>query len=416
MSEQPRNLEFHHVPYGRQDFEYEPTGGLADMFKNADYLKPEIIKNYIQQIVEQVNQSQDSTAQKACVIDLLREENIQKLLAQKEIDADDKEEIEKMTLYWVKKIKKGIIEELKKYLPDDLYFFVKEKEKQDYHLFNKKSIIIDSKTDREYFFKESRMFSNETREEMEECFRILRNAINNLKNPEKEMPFIIKPENIGQNTKDGHVDNQSISLTSNQVDLTSIEDALGEEAHGNMYYKELDEASAKKALSGILDCLRGTRFLAQNGLTLTDLDTEPIGKNLGINNKNKRGVLFDLDGLQQIGHNINRIIAPSKANGEKELRLFAPEYRLFGIEVNTVATAESMIWEIGDSILGLAEIQIDILFKSSDFFAKNKLISVWEKLREFSNKMIAKKPTDRPSFDICITKIEEIINKLPDQQ
>ena len=427
MSEKPRNIEFHHTPYGQHDFEYEPVGGLADMFKNADYLKAEVIKNYVQQIVEQVNQSSNTDTQKACVIDLLRDQNIKKLLEQKqqpkndteETDEDkkDKEEVERMTFYWVKRIKKQIIDDLKNYLPDDLYFFVKEKQKDTTTHFNQKSSLIDARTNQEYFFKESDIYSVQIKKEREDNLKKIREAVANLEKTGAKMPFVIAPQMIGQ-TKDSRLNSdKSLSYISNQEDIATIADLLIEEIDDVEYEdKELDETNTKKVLSSILDCLLGAQFLAKNGLTLTDLNTIPIGKNLGINNKNKRGSIFDLDGLQEVGATMHYLVCPTTNKREIVVSLLAPEYKLFATSQETVATAESMIWEIGDSISRLAEIQRDKLYMSPNFFANQKLILVWEKALTFSKKMTAEKPSDRPSFDICIIKLEEIINKLSDQK
>lgn len=401
MSEKsPRDIRFHHVPNGEHEFEYEPSGGLADIFKNADYVKAETIKNYVQQIVEQVKQSPNTEAQRACVMDLLRENNIRNLLVARKVDEKDIDEVERMTIYWIKEIKKRIIEKLKKDLPDDLYFFVKEKQKESIHHFNKKSTVTDSQTSKEYFLKESTAEAR-TKKQQERSLKKLKSALAKLVNPDKDMPFIIAPKNIGQSIKDGRVSEGSLSYIANNEDLTTVEDLLK---------KELDEPATKKVLIGILDCLKGARFLAQNGLTVTDLDTITIGKNFGINNKNGHGALFDFDGLLEVDSNIGDMFGPQTKDGRPMLDLFAPEYRQFFDGVPTEATAEAMVWEIGNSLKRLAAEQIKKLW-GGDIF----MVSAWEKIEEFSEKMIAEKPSDRPSFDICTATLEEIVNKLSDK-
>lgn len=422
MSEKTSGLQFHHAPYGNFNHEYEPTGNLAEVFKNteADFVSPSLVEDYIQQVVEDVKSNPNIELQKACVMDLLREENILKLLKDKEIEGKDKEEVEKMTLFWVKKIKTKIVEELKKHLPDDLYFFISHKEDDAPPHFNKKSIITDTRSDREYFFKESDFSFKQIQERVEECLKILQSSIKDISNSEKEMPFIIIPKKIGKNTRYGYPDNTSLSYLSNKEDLTPVENIISitKENGIEVDYLTLDQNNTKITVNAILDCLRGTQFLAKNGLTLTDLNTFPIGKNFGINNKVGHGVLFDLDGLQKVGTNLAFLLGPKKADGRIERSLVAPEYKYFGAgtKEEPVATAESMIWEIGDSILRLSNLQAESLFKSPNFFANHRLVSLWEKLRDFSKKMTAEKPADRPPFDICISKIEEIINKFSEQK
>lgn len=412
MPEKSRGVEFHHAPYGHHEFEYEPTGGLADIFKNADYVKPDTIKNYVRQIVEQVKQSPDAESQKVCIMDLLRENNIKELLEKKNIDTDDAAEVERMTDYWIKKIKTDIIEELKKYLPDDILFFVKEKQKERVTHFNKKTIIVDAKTGQEFFLKESKISAERLREQRENCFKKLKTALADLKDPETEMPFIISPQIIGHSAESGRPDRSSLGYTSGKKDIMVIEDLLVEDIDQDTYdYKEIDEINAKKALNGILDCLRGAKFLAKNNLTTTDLNTEPIGKNFGINKKNQRGILFDLDGIMEANSQMENLVCPKNENSGVEQELIAPEYRAFGTGEEVTTNVQSMIWEIGDSIYRLAEIQEKELYKSTNFFSNQNLIAMWEKLRTFSKKMKAEKPEDRPHFDICIAKLEEIINK-----
>jgi hypothetical protein len=437
MSEKPRGIEYQHVPYDRIDFEYEPSGELADMFKNADSVKAEVIKNYVRDIVEQVNSSKDPKVQKACIIDLLREDSIKKLIKEKlsnepgkkeddpkvlietEDEQKNREEIEKMTSYWVNRIKKQIIEELKIHLPDDLYYFVTEKSNEQILHFNKKSFVIDARTDKKYFFKESDFTFVQIRKQIEECFNILKQAQENLAKQGKDMPFIVKPENIGQNTKYNYPDKHSLSYLSEKKDITPVENIIVESDDGtDIEYKQLDEANALKTLTGILDCLKGTQFLSKNGLTITDLNTTPIGKNFGINSKNNQGILFDLDGLHKVGSELIFILGPVNSDGTFDTTFYAPEYRQFITDsaAKIDATSESMIWEIGQSILRLSNIQADKLFKSTNFFANQKLVSFWEKLKDFSKKMTADKPADRPSFEACIIKIEEIINKFSEQK
>lgn len=430
MPEHSRGLEYQHVPYDRQDFEYEPHGQLADMFKNADNVKAEVIKNYVRDIVKQVNSSRDTNVQKACVMDLLREENIKKLIKEKLLIANiteeetddekkDREEIERMTSYWVKRIKKQIIEELKLHLPDDLYYFVTEKADEQITHFNKKSFVIDARTNKEYFLKESDLNFVDIRKQIEDCLITLKKAIENLAKQGKSMVHIALPENIGQNTKLNYPDKYSLSYLTTKKDITPVENIIVQSDDGkNIEYKQLDEQNALRVATSILGCLKGAGFLAQNGLTITDLNTEPIGKNFGINNKDNQGMLFDLDALQQVGSELKNILGPIDSDGNFDTTFYAPEYRQFILDsaTNVVATSESMIWEIGQSILRLSNIQADKLFKSPNFFANHKLVSFWEKLRDFSKKMIAEKPTDRPTFDSCITKLEEIINKFSEQQ
>jgi hypothetical protein len=57
-----------------------------------------------------------------------------------------------------------------------------------------------------------------------------------------------------------------------------------------------------------------------------------------------------------------------------------------------------------------------ISLESPNLYKNPDLNSFWFKLKDFSDKMVAGKPEDRPPFDICIIKIEEIIKKLAEKK
>lgn len=419
MSEKSRGVEFHHAPYENLDYEYEPIGELADLFKNSDHVKTDVVKDYVRQIVKQVTLSPDTESQKVCIMDLLREENLKKLLKAKgrNLKTEELQEVEEMTDYWVKKIKDTVVQELKKYLPDDIFLFIQEKQKHQPGHFNKKTVLTDPKTGKVLFLKESDYRSPYISQKREDCLNKLKTALAEPSNAQTKMPFVVSPQLIGKSTKYGQTDQGSLAFTADKEDINTVEDNLIKETSPNVFdYTTISEDEIKKTLSAILDCLRGAKFLAQNNLTVTDLNTEPIGKNFGINKTTGHGILFDLDGLAETGSKIEYLFGPQAKGGGPEKKLFAPEYRSFDTDPSTSFTAESMIWEIGDSLHRLATIQEQALYSSSNFFAATKLISCWEKIREFSEKMTAEKPSDRPTFDICIIKLEEIINQLPDSK
>src|SRR3989339_505909 len=408
MPEFPRNIEFHHVPNGRHDFEYRPYDGLTDKFEYNKDVKAKDIKNYVQEIIKQVNENSNLVDKRACIIDLLRDESIKALLKNRqeksegeETDADKKsqQEVEEMVFYWTKRIKRQIIDELKKY-----------------GHFNKTRTIEDINTNEKYFLKESDANSREIKNARSKCLTTISKAIAELEKVGKEMPYIIAPRMIGQTRDIDLHSSKSLSYASKFEDITAVEDTLIEEVGKNEYdYKELDENDAIKSISAILDCLRGAKFLASLNLSLTDLNTYPIGKNFGINNKNKKGVIFDLDGLQEIGQTMKFLISPKEDDGMPMLDSLSPEYRGFLIKPTTV-TGESMIWEIGDSIYRLSDIQLMISLESRNLYKNPDLNSFWFKLKDFSDKMVADKPENRPPFDICIIKIEEIIKKLAEKK
>jgi hypothetical protein len=359
MPESPRNIEFHHVPNGRHDFEYRPYDGLTDKFEYNKDVKAKDIKNYVQEIIKQVNENSNLVDKRACIMDLLRDESIKALLKNRqeesegeETDADkkSKQEVEEMVFYWTKRIKRQIIDELKKYLPEDLYFFVAEKQKTKYGHFNKTRTIEDINTNEKYFLKESDANSREIKNARRKCLTTINKAIADLEKVGKEMPYIITPRMIGQTRDIDLHSSKSLSYASKYEDITAIEDTLIEEVGKSEHdYKELDENDAIKSISAILDCLRGAKFLASLNLSLTDLNTYPIGKNFGINNKNKKGVIFDLDGLQEVGQTMTFLIAPKGDDGMPMFDSLSPEYRDFHKKPTTVIS-ESMIWEIGESI------------------------------------------------------------------
>lgn len=420
--------ETHYVhPHGRHDYEYTPSGSLGDMFKNADKLKPEIIKNYAKEIVTAVDAISDAEAKKVIIMDLLRTSNIYHHIyssnfyktnqlekdEKKRFNSDDVNEIAEMTDYWIKAIKKAVIAELKKYLPDEIYLFVENNIKETGH-FNTKT-FVSTDIGEQKFLKESELSTTEGKELLMRNLHTLRDALQ--KYPEAQQ-YIVMPENIGASVNKKNPASNSLTYTTARLHTTNLNEIFFEDDHGQEKGKPVDPSTLKRSLKALIDCLRGVKFLAENGLTMTDINTIEIAKNIGINLDTNRGVLFDLDGLQKIGNPIVALMGPTlkgQNNKDNINKFYAPEYRdFFYSPIDCHATAQSMIWEFGDTINRLAEEQLKILWSSGNIFSNHTAISLWEKLKEFSNKMTAEKPEDRPTFEICITKLEGIVDKYSD--
>lgn len=393
MSEKPRGLSFEKIDH----FNDRGTQEIQGFFQDADSVPANMVKNYAKEIAERINSAQTEEEQKIFLIDLLRDEVLEKIIETKgtaeKFSPEDLKDVEQMAEFSTKQIREAVAEELKKYIPEDLYFFVKQYIRTDLDGHNKRAIIENKGG--EIFLKTSEGYDKEVSNNLRNGLEILKAAMEKLSDPAKEMPFLPQPLVIN---RPQNSDPQMV-FGVKPMDITTIQDLFEDE-----------NISEREKIQALLDCFKGAKFLADNGLTLTDLNTTDPGRNMGINKQTRRGVLFDLDGLMPADKKVHILLGPMD-NGRPIKELVSPEYNTLEKDYEIISRKESMIWEFGHTIYRLAKKQEERLYKSPNFFSNHNVFSMWEKLREFSEKMMADKPDDRPSFDICIIKLEGIINK-----
>ncbi len=401
MSETPRHLSFEKIDHSTD----RGTQEIQGFFQDADSVPAKMVKNYAKEIADRINTAQSPDEQKIFLIDLLREDALEKIIQTKGkaegFSQEDLEDVKKMTKSSVKQIRQAVAEELKKYLPEDLYFFIKKYVSPELESHNQRLSIENTRG--ELFLKTNDRYSHDISDNLKIGLEMLKTAMDGLDDPDKEMPFI--PHLLITN-RPKNLDRQ-VAFGVAPKNILTIQEIF--EDKGNNF-------SDREKIQAVVDCVKGAKFLADNGLTLTDLDTKDPGRNIGIDIDTKKGILFDLDGLMPANTQISAMLA-AMDQGKPMKELIAPEYQGLSTGQNIISRKESMIWELGDTIYRLAKNQEDELYKSPNFFSQQNLVSMWEKLREFSEKMRAQKPEDRPSFDVCITKLEGIINKyLPENK
>jgi len=419
MPRYPENFSFEHI-HSHNDRE---TVSFENKFEESESISAEEVKKYARHIAGIVLLSQDLKEQKIALVDLLNDTSLAAMSVQKvthsepglesiespedipkekfsEIVADARD-VNNMAKFSAKEIKKKIIEELKKYISKELYFFIKDYVDPNPAHFNQKAIITDSKFN-ESFLKESDLSSDESKKELQKNLKTLALAFKNLSDPDTQMPYVARPEII-ENTAARHpYDDSKIGYTVAKKDLTAIEDVLSEE-------KTNTDFTIRDVLLAIADCIKGAKFLAENGLTLTDINTYCPGKNLGIDNKTKKGILFDLDGLQKSGNKILSLIGPmGLVDDVKDLH--SPEYRKI-VELGQTITAstKSMVWEFGSTLISLATSQTSKLEKPNSYHIDKT--KGWQKITRLAEKMTSEYQIFRPNFDSCIKELTEIINE-----
>jgi hypothetical protein len=396
MSEKNRGLSFEKIDQSTN----RDVQMLQHDFSTADSIPAAAIDIFAKEIAKQINSAQTLDEQKIFLIDLLQDEALERVISLKTkhsgYSQEDIEEIKAMAKYSTKQIKKAIVEKFKKYLSEELYFFIKKYVDADQPSHNAK-LIVENKNG-ELFFKITDKYSEDLKENLHNALEQLKNALAGLSDP-AQMPFLVKPLMVNRSKSNRAV----LTVVSEPKDLLTIQEIFENDEHN---------FSLKEKLSAIIDCLRGAKFLADSGLTLTDLATREPGRNMGINKMTKKGILFDLDGLLQSDIKTKKIIV-AQSGGQSDIKLIAPEYTIAQVD-GTQTRKESMVWEFGNTINRLSEEQLKILWSSGNIFSNHRIISLWEKLKEFSYKMTAEKPEDRPPFDICITKLQGIVDKYLD--
>ncbi|MFA6424351.1 MAG: hypothetical protein WCV83_03530 [Candidatus Magasanikbacteria bacterium] len=406
----------------------EETEALEAKFEDGEYVSREQVRDYAHKIAEAVNEISSPDEQRLILMDFLKDKEIltfadlmtkveypeffklkkkNKVTGKFEVDEKKLKEIKLMVLDTIKAIKKQIIYELQGQLSDDLFFFIKAQIEPDKKSINKKMILSDSEFN-ELFFKETQNLPPELIIDRYNNLKKLSAAFDSLENPETDMPYVIRPRIIEESKKKLADYNPSVGYAVDTKDLITIEDIFVNEK----YTKEI---TTKEALLAIIDCLRGEKFLADNNLTLTDINTIDIGKNFGIDKKTKKGILFDLDGLQKAGQATPGLIGPRDLGKDGLTSNFPPEYHpLVMGESNVVAVSKSMIWETGETLRRIAAKQIFKLkynAKNLDEQKNLQMIEAWTQIMTFSNEMIARNPDDRPDFDYCIDKLTKIVEE-----
>jgi len=395
------------------------TDTLERHFKDGEYVSQQEVKNYAKKIAEIVRQTPRPEEQKLILINLLKDKEIlifadlMTKVKYPEFVEDEKElnEIKLMVLDTIKAIKKQIIYNLQGYLNKDLCFFIKEEIERGNGGINTKMILSDEEF-KEYFFKETNNFPIEGVIGRYNNLKLLSKAFDTLQNPDVDMPYVIRPTIIEEspskrNTEDedGHT---TVGFTTEVKDLATVEDVLLDK-------KDTIVLTQREMLLAIVDCLRGAKFLADNGLTLTDINTFDTGKNIGIDKKTKKGILFDLDGLMEANKKLSFLVGPQSQDLPKTLAHHSPEYRRMIIgQYDIKATTKAMIWEFGETLKKIANKELDKITKDKNYtYDKNKIIKVmdWNEIVFFSEKMTATNPDERPDFDVCIDTLTKIIEE-----
>lgn len=345
-------------------------------FKNADFITQAEVKKYAQKIIQKIEAETDQDQKKIFLIDCLRDDAIFSALQWSDRDPMTDE----MVSDSIKAIKKQIIYELKPYLHESLYLFIQANLKTDTDHFNKTKIVHNSNFKRS-FLKETNFYP-ETIKNIRECLVVLKKAVEALEAGGGAMPYVVNPEIIDD--QKNPLDAGSVYYTVEEKNLMDFEDILE---------KQPNELSIKQIIEALIDCIKGARFLAEAGLTLTDMQI----RNMGINKKTNQGIIFDLDGLVKAGKMFTFIIGPKDLYDGYDPNLFPPEYRRGA--ASWIADSRSMIWELGYNI--------NIFARS----IKNKHKQLAEQLQNFAKKMTANKMEERPDFDTCITELTKIVEE-----
>jgi len=375
---------------------------LQGYFSGAESVPAKAVKIFAENIADSIKSKQSVEEQRIFLIDLLSEGALKKLVRSKTMfgnySEEEKDDIEMMAKFSAKQIRKAVVEELKKYLPKELYFFIKNYITENSH--NTKVLVENHKEGSDLFLKSTGDYSPDIRDNLYAALEKLKSALENIADQQTQMPFLPQLKIVGKSQKHSG----TISVAVEQKNIVTIQDIFERDDKYNL--------SLRDKLLALTDCLKGAKFLADNGLTLTDLATREPGRNLGIDMETKKGILFDLDGLLESGKKVSTFLCAINEDKSANTSLVAPEYLATASKGEGINTdTESMIWEMGNNIYRLAERELGKLWSKGNFFSHQRMINLWEKMKDFSLKMTEEKPDQRPAFDVCINKLKEIINK-----
>ncbi|EKD43675.1 MAG: hypothetical protein ACD_72C00176G0002 [uncultured bacterium] len=363
---------------------------LERQFTHGDFVKREDVKAYAKAIADELNKIDDADQQHALVLDLLNDVKIletfnnklrqycPELLDQNQENEKEISELKRMMEYFVRSIRKQIIEELGAYVSPKLIFFIINAVKEGKLAQN---MIVTNNDQEQLFLKKYSFFNEKNQPIFRKNLSILKKAFDN---SDEKSPFVVQPIVVGASSKNP-------VLMVPKKDITTIEDYIE---------KNKTNVSIRKILLTVVDCLKGAKFLSQSGLTLTDIS---MTRNIGFDNETDGGLIYDLDGLMQVGHPVTYLIAPGAHMGFTDH--VPPEYRdrIIKGDITIKADGRSMIWEIAKAL--------EWIYREINSHGGKLGRLFYEKINSLADKMMSEKPEDRPDFDTCIAELTKIIEE-----
>lgn len=321
-------------------------------------ITPEDIDDFVQHILQNTQHVAEKD-RSTFIVDSLSNNFIASLFEQKnpemykELSELDEKEQENLLNSVMGRIRKAVIEGLKRSLGEARFFLISKELSED-----KRSVNFLSEIEQDG----GKYFMYRTNEALK-YDQNARKAFEHYVSLGLQHPNIIPIRSY---------DNDTLATVVDKIDLESVSDIL----------KNPDSAgySFKDILRILLDHLSAAKYLISNGLVMQDISTD----NLGIDNEQRKGIVFDLEGIYPLGE---------KREGRLCDKEYIPPELLSAEEDKTEITEEEMVYQYGMCLKKI----IDKLSGADD-----------GKVTQFNDlvsKMTVHKPQNRP-------KIGEVISTL----
>lgn len=376
------------IQYLESDPAQDAADNLERVFVFDDYVRAEAIHVYVQTIADAYRRESHTDRRLTVLFDALSDEKIESHIqeAHDENKADFKEVSNTERYTALEAIRGKILYELGFVLDAEEYALVTKtlKERGEH-----KTVLLRRDQGRRSVYKKFGLpgtFSFEHRHIMMEAWHKLAEAQQKAKEQGDPCPYIVDVEMY---------DVEDRSSIVKGLHLTTIDNEL--------YGDFPSEFSAKDLFNALVDGIRGSIMLIENGLMLQDIKLD----NIGIDKETGRGILFDLDGLYELNEIRSQIImsCDEKFRVDGHGWTNAPpevQVKTHRELVHIEARETEMVWQFG--------LCIDDMMISSTSIVPFQ--DIRNELAHLADVMMSKNPDTRPTLKDAEAQLSALIARI----
>ena len=338
--------------------------GLEDPFINEDAVTDELINEMVEQIKDDYVKDFSIEERRVKLVENLSIDHIAKFLERQRIKLRDDNNLAGQVQEVLQRIRKRLIFKL---LIDpeiderDVYFIAEDKTKKSYEFEYPKEYDLEG----ENYYREFNPVSHGAARE-----KALNKLMPILK--ERPCPYVLRLKEFTEGSR--------IVKRKNMTDLRRL----------LLRKEEMDKNGMKFFLKYLLDAIKGTDFLSDNGLVLEDLHLE----NIGIDQEKDVGVLFDYDCLYLKGEMLK--------GRRVHYKHMPPESK--STKVETPTTEAEMVYQLGVCLRRI----IEEFIQKVGLKKMNEELGV-ESVVKISERMTNENPEERGTLKETIEELEPLV-------
>ncbi len=353
---------------------------LEEKMVKSDVITSADIREYTDYIIGHLKalKNQSEQEKESFVVDALSDNNILRMVKD-EVKSGDLDENEAKNA--IGRVRQALIEELKGKMDDKIYLVIENIKNATQNNWERRNIInlaADVGSGPKIIYKDQESYTENIVVQMrhDEAFDLFSKLAPH--------PNIVS-------IKEYDPDNQRGIFE--KLNLKSLD----------LYLYWGEEGESERFLDGILvlrDCMSGALYLANNGLVLQDIKLANMGL-AETADGNKKGILFDLEGLMKAGTKLNvRITSPG----------YMPPELLFSTGEYFELSPKEMVFQFGVCLRQIIDIYAEDTEVSADESRKN--LDIIKKLQDLAKKMVEANPKHRINLSEANDELADIINKL----